>query len=168
MTGMSIKPNKSGLEVMNQLMYGLYASASLMDFCKDVLGADATLYIGFDPSNPPKDNKVPWIGCTMDSLGVSDGYTHFEYSISVGAALSASTSTETDNTTGIISYDSVDIADEFCRLLIEATNNAMMRTDEQNNLELLTISQAQISTNLPHVRVYFDMTIGVDLETNID
>ena len=135
MTTLNIRPNKSGLEAMTQLMNGVYNSASLMDYCVDQFGKHASLYVGFDPNNPPKDDKIPWIGCTMGSMGLADGYTHFEYSISIGAALSASTSTTTDATNGIISYDSVDIADEFARLLIEAVNNAMIQTNQRESSE---------------------------------
>ena len=159
-----IEPLITGRDVMRRLLSGIKNDAAFSQFCVDNFGKYPAQFLGFDPQNPPKDDKVPWIGTVLSSVGVADGYDAFLYNVSIGGALTGATKVTQDPISKVYEYDATDLSDEFARLFYAAALSAVVASPDNLETDIYNASDVQISINLPHIAVGFSMTISVPLK----
>ena len=79
---LNIAPKITGKDVMRRLLAGIKSDAAFSQFCFDTFDKYPTQFLGFDPQNPPKDDKLPWIGTVLTGCQVADGFNAYLYNIS--------------------------------------------------------------------------------------
>ena len=161
---LNIEPEITGKSVMQRLLAGIKNDAAFSQFCYNQFTKYPAQFLGFDAQNPPKEDKIPWIGAVLTGLQISEGYDAFEYSIAVGGAIYGETKVTQDPISKVYEYDATAISDEFSRLFYSAALSALMTTPDNLETEVLSSSGVSINTNLPFIMTNFDMTISVPLK----
>ena len=161
---LNIEPTITGKSVMQRLLAGIKNNAAFSQFCFTQFGKYPAQFLGFDAQNPPKEDKIPWIGVVLSGVQIADGYDAFLYQVAVGGAIFGETSVVQDTISKVYEYDATDLSDEFSRLFYSAALSAMMASPDNLETEILDASGVQINTNLPFISINFDLTISVPLK----